>query len=85
MLEQQIQTKIIKQLTKEGWLCLKIIKLSASGYPDLLCHRDGETMYIEVKRHIGKLSALQELRISELRAKGITVKIWEGYGQDFNR
>jgi len=85
MLEQQIQTKIIKQLTKEGWLCLKIIKLSASGYPDLLCHRDGETMYIEVKRPVGKLSALQELRILELRAKGITVKIWEGYGQDFNR
>jgi hypothetical protein len=42
-------------------------------------------MYIEVKRPVGKLSALQELRISELRAKGITVKIWEGYGQDFNR
>jgi Holliday junction resolvase len=85
MLEQQIQTKIIKQLTKEGWLCLKIIKLSASGYPDLLCHRNGETMYIEVKRPVGKLSALQELRIKELREKGITVKIWEGYGQDFNR
>ena len=85
MLEQQIQTKIIKQLTKEGWLCLKIIKLSASGYPDLLCHRNGETMYIEVKRPVGKLSALQQLRIAELREKGITVKIWEGYGQDFNR
>jgi hypothetical protein len=42
-------------------------------------------MYIEVKRPVGKLSALQELRIAELRAKGITVKIWEGYGQDFNR
>ena len=81
--EQKIQTKIINQLRKEGWLCLKIIKLSASGYPDLLCHRKGETMYIEVKKPTGKLSELQKVRIKELTEKGINVKVWQDYEQDF--
>jgi len=82
--EQKIQSKIIAKLQKEGWLCLKIIKLSASGYPDLLCHRQGETMYIEVKRPTGKLSEIQKIRIRQLREQGINVKVWEDYGKDFN-
>lgn len=82
-LEQAIQTKIIKKLRQGGWLCLKIIKLSASGYPDLLCHRNSETMYVEVKRPLGKLSELQKIRIEELREKGITVKIWTDFNIDF--
>jgi Holliday junction resolvase len=84
MLEQQIQTKIIKKLTKEGWLCLKVIKLSHSGYPDLICHRNGETMYIEVKRPFGKLSEVQKIRIQQLRSYGITVLIWTDYECNFS-
>jgi Holliday junction resolvase len=83
MLEQQIQTKIINKLTKEGWLCLKVIKLSHSGYPDLICHREGQTMYIEVKRPKGKLSAVQKIRIEQLRSYGIITKIWTNYETDF--
>jgi len=41
-------------------------------------------MYIEVKRPTGKLSEIQKLRIEQLKEKGITVKIWQGYGEDFN-
>jgi Holliday junction resolvase len=82
-LEQKIQSRIIKKLQAEGWLCLKIIKLSASGYPDLLCHRNGETMYIEVKRPNGKLSELQKIRIKELTNNGIKVKAWSDYEQEF--
>ena len=84
MLEQQIQTKIINKLTKEGWLCLKVIKLSHSGYPDLICHRNGETMYIEVKRPLGKLSEVQKIRIEQLRSYGITVLIWTDYERNFS-
>jgi len=58
--------------------------LSASGYPDLLCHRNGESMYIEVKQSTGKLSELQKLRIHQLKEQGITVKVWQDYGIDFN-
>ena len=84
MLEQAIQSKIIKKLTQEGWLCLKIIKLSKSGYPDLLAIKNGITTFIEVKQPNGGLSELQKLKIKELRDNGINVKVWEDYGKDFS-
>jgi Holliday junction resolvase len=84
ILESSIQSKIIKQLTQEGWLCVKLIKTSVNGIPDILCHRQGETMYVEVKRETGKLSELQKIRIKQLEEQGITVKIWTEYGKDFN-
>ena len=40
-------------------------------------------MFIEVKRPDGILSELQKVRIKELRSRGINVKIWQGYEQDF--
>ena len=83
-LESKLQKKIINQLQKEGWLCIKLIKTTVNGIPDLICHRQGETMYIEVKRPKGKLSELQKIRINQLIEQGITVKIWEDYGKDFN-
>jgi Holliday junction resolvase len=83
-LESKLQKKIINQLTKEGWLCIKLIKTTVNGIPDLICHRQGETVYIEVKRPTGKLSELQKIRINQLREQGITVKIWTDYGKDFN-
>jgi Holliday junction resolvase len=83
-LESKLQKKIINQLTKEGWYIIKLIKTTVNGIPDLICHRQGETMYIEVKRPTGKLSELQKIRINQLREQGITVKIWTDYGKDFN-
>jgi len=41
-------------------------------------------MYIEVKQSTGKLSELQKLRIHQLKEQGITVKVWQDYGIDFN-
>jgi Holliday junction resolvase len=82
--EQKIQTKIINQLTKEGWYCIKIIKVSKNGIPDLMCLKQGVTMFIEVKKPNGKLSELQRHRIKELRDLGFEVKIWTDYNVDFN-
>ena len=84
MLESKIQTKIIKQLESENWLCIKLIKTTVNGIPDILAHRQGETMYVEVKRETGKLSELQKIRIKQLGEQGITVKIWTSYGTDFS-
>jgi Holliday junction resolvase-like predicted endonuclease len=83
MTEQQIQSKIINQLEKENWYVIKLIKTSKNGIMDLLCHRQGETMYVEVKRETGKLSELQKIRIKQLEEQGIMVKIWTSYGTDF--
>ena len=84
MLESKIQTKIKKKLEADGWIVIKLVRTSKSGIPDLLCHRQGETMYIEVKRPTGKLSELQKTRIKQLESQGITVKIWTDYDTDFS-
>jgi Holliday junction resolvase len=82
-LESKLQKKIINQLQKEGWLCIKLIKTTVNGIPDLICHRQGETMYIEVKRPTGKLSELQKVRIKQLQEQGVTVKIWVDYDTEY--
>lgn len=83
MTEQQIQTKIKNKLQKEGWEIVKLIKTSWNGIPDLMCLRNGETMFIEVKKLTGVLSELQKIRIKMLRDQGFTVKILTDYEKDF--
>ena len=83
MTEQAIQKKIITQLEKQGYFVLKLIKCNKNGYPDLIAIKENETIFIEVKRPEGVLSELQKVRIKELRSRGINVKIWQGYEQDF--
>ena len=73
MKEQLIQSAIKKELTNNGWLVIKIIMASVSGVPDLMAMKDGKTVFIEVKNEIGKLSAIQEYRIKEIRNVGIEV------------
>lgn len=63
MIESKIQTKIINKLKKEGWICIKLIRTSLNGIPDLICLKNGETIFIEVKQPNGKLSELQKIRI----------------------
>ena len=83
MLEQKIQSKIIAKLQKEGWLCIKLIKTNWNGIPDLLCLRNGVTMFVEVKREQGKLSELQKVRIKQLEEKGFEVKVRTDFEKDF--
>lgn len=73
MLEQQIQSKIIKNLEKEGWYVVKLITTTKAGIPDLLCLKQGRAVFIEVKRPGGKTSALQRLRMAELLKQGFEV------------
>ena len=83
MLEQKIQSKIIKKLEQDGYFVLKLIRTNVNGIPDLIAIKENETFFVEVKRPDGKLSELQKLRIENLRKKGINVKIWQDYETDF--
>ena len=83
VLESKRQAKIIAKLKAEGWLCVKLIKTSVNGIPDLLCLKNGNAMFIEVKQPDGKLSELQNVRIGQLLALGFDVKIWTAYETDF--
>ena len=82
-LEQNLQKKIQKKLQEEGWLCIKLIKTTLNGIPDLMALKDSKTMFVEVKQPKGKLSELQKLRIEQLTEQGFEVKIWTDYNVDF--
>jgi Holliday junction resolvase len=83
MLESKIQTKIKKKLEADGWIVIKLIRTSKNGIPDLLAHRNGETIYIEVKQPNGDLSPLQIEIIKQIRSKGIKVYVWTDYNKNF--
>ena len=66
--EQKVQTKRIKDLEAEGYYVIKLIKTNKNGIPDLIAlHPDKGILFSEVKRADGRLSALQEYRIKELK------------------
>ena len=83
ILESKRQAKIIAKLKTEGWFVIKLITTSCNGIPDLLCLKNGNAMFIEVKQPDGKLSELQNVRIGQLLALGFDVKIWTDYDTDF--
>jgi len=64
------QSKLIKKYKDDGWIVVKTIKLSDSGYPDLFLFKDGKTIFIEVKQGNDTLKELQKYRIDELIKHG---------------
>ena len=83
MLEKNIQSKIIKKLEADGWIALKIIKLSKSGYPDILALKDGKAIFVEIKQPKGVLSPIQSHVIETLRTNGFEVNIWTKYQENY--
>ncbi len=65
-MESKIQSEIIKDLKKRGWIVVKAIMLSLNGFPDIMAFKNGETIFIEVKDAKGVISEIQKYRINEL-------------------
>jgi hypothetical protein len=74
MTEQDFQAKLIKQYEAQGWYVVKLIQCNKTGMPDLILTKPDEVRWVEVKAPKGRLSAVQEYRHAELRAKGFTVE-----------
>ena len=64
------QNKIKKQMQAKGYTVVSVIKLSANGYPDLLCLKGGQSIWIECKEANDTLKPLQKYRIDELIDNG---------------
>lgn len=64
------QNKVKKQMQSKGYTVVSVIKLSANGYPDLLCLKDGQSIWIECKESNDTLKPLQKHRIDELISNG---------------
>lgn len=85
MTEQKIQSKIVKKLKEDGWIVIKTIKLSESGYPDIFAFRSGVSIFVEVKSESGRASPLQKYRIEELTKQGFKAFICYGYIDFINK
>jgi len=79
MTEQQIQTKLIKELEEKGYYVVKLMKTNKNGIPDLIAiPKNSDVEFIEVKRRNGKVSPLQEYRIKELIKHGVKAIVYYG-------
>lgn len=65
--ESTIQTLIKKKLEAHGWLVVKILQCTLNGFPDLICFKNKQAVFIECKTISGKPSPLQLYRHDELR------------------
>lgn len=71
--ESQIQSKIIKNMESMGWFVVKLIQTNTNGIPDLLCIRNGQCVFVEVKAEYKKSTPLQNYVQNNLRKAGVTV------------
>ena len=80
-LESAIQAAIRSELQGRGWLVVKCGAMSVNGWPDLVAIRGGRTVWIEVKRPGGVLSAIQMHRHNEMRKAGAEVYTVQGVAE----
>ena len=66
----KFQTKTIKEYEAKGYFVINLIKTNKNGITDLLCCKDGEAIFIEIKEANDTLKPLQKFRIDELIKNG---------------
>ena len=82
--EQKLQSKIISDLDKRGWIVVKTIVLSKSGFPDVFAFKNGMAIFFEVKAKNGVRSKLQQYRIEQLQEQGFTAEFVDDYDKYLN-
>ena len=77
--EQKLQSKIISDLDKRGWIVVKTITLSKAGFPDIFAFKNGRAVFFEVKAKNGVKSQLQQYRIEQLQQQGFMAEFIDDY------
>lgn len=76
MLEKKLQQKIIDFCSKRDILAKKVDSTSSRGWPDLIVVlRNGVVLFVELKTPKGRLSALQERTIKQLKENNANVYV----------
>ena len=66
--EAQLQNNVIKYLTRKGWMCNKTIKMSKSGWADVIAiSPDGRHLWLEIKGPNGRVSEIQAWTIQQMK------------------
>lgn len=74
MLEQKLQSQIIKYITARGGYAVKVITATKAGVPDIIACLDGKFYGIEVKVGDNKPSPLQLANLRQIaKAGGIDI------------
>lgn len=82
MLEQQVESRLVKGIKKLGGVAFKFTSPGNSGVPDrLVVLPDGRVEFVELKTEVGKLSAIQERQIAKLKRLGARVHVLYGAEQ----
>ena len=85
MLESKIQSKLIKNLEKEGAYVIKLISTNKNGIADLLSFDSNNVpTFIEVKQQGKKPRPLQIYRAKELKERGIRAVWYDGEYHEYD-
>lgn len=76
MLEKKIESKLRSQVKKLGGVAWKFTSPGTDGVPDrIVLLPGGRIIFVECKSPEGKLSAIQNKRIAEIRGLGFDVRV----------
>lgn len=75
MKESELQKKIATRLTANGWFVTKLIQTNRNGIPDLMCIRNGNVIFLEVKTEKGVVAPLQEYMIDVINKYGVHARV----------
>ena len=65
-MESKIQASIKARFERAGWMVIKLIQTNCNGIPDLMCLKNGKTVFVEVKQPGREPTELQKYRHAEL-------------------
>jgi len=74
-MESKIQAAIKAKFERSGWIVVKLIQTNCNGIPDLMCLKNGKTIFVEVKQPGKQPTELQKYRHSELIKQGFQVYV----------
>lgn len=74
--EKSLERYLSEQVARLGGVCLKYYNPNVAGYPDrVILMPGGSVTWVELKGAEGRLSALQRLRVRQLREMGHAVNV----------
>ncbi len=82
MRESAIEARLRDGVKAMGGICWKFVSPGTTGVPDrLIILPGGRIIFIELKADTGRMSAIQQYRINELRNIGADVRALKGPSQ----
>lgn len=74
-LEKDIEKYLKNEIEKRKGLCWKFTSPGTAGVPDRIIVIKDHVIFTELKRPQGRLSAIQKVRIEELKKRGAWVEV----------